>query len=272
MGGSRLLAVAPNGARKSQLDVPALPVTADELAITARQCRDAGAAMIHLHVREADGRHSLNPDLYRAAIASIEAMVGADMLIQVTTEAAGRYHRHEQIAMMHDLRPASASVGLREMFLDGQNEGEAVEFYAWCHKERIVLQHILYDAVDLAKFKDLLRRGVISDEKPRVLFVLGRRDQDAMPLNILPFMNACDPSWIWMACAFGPNERNALAATALMGGHVRVGFENNITLSSGMPAQGNDEAVADLAKSLNALGIAPASVTEAHEIMGTYRG
>ena len=66
-----MLAVAPNGARKTREDHPALPLSPAELADTSAACRDAGACMIHLHVRDAQQQHSLDPELYRVAIAAI---------------------------------------------------------------------------------------------------------------------------------------------------------------------------------------------------------
>ena len=81
-----MIAVAPNGARKQKADHPALPLSSAELAETAMQCRDAGACMIHLHVRDARGRHSLDTDAYRQAITAVRDAVGPDMIIQITTE------------------------------------------------------------------------------------------------------------------------------------------------------------------------------------------
>ena len=82
---------APNGARKTKADHPALPITPKELAATASDCLDAGASMIHLHVRDAQGRHSLDAELYRTAMSAIRRAVGDQLVIQVTSEAAGVY-------------------------------------------------------------------------------------------------------------------------------------------------------------------------------------
>ena len=68
--GRVVVTVAPNGGRKTKADHPALPLTADELARTAAECLERGASMIHLHVRDAEGRHSLDPEAYRATIAA----------------------------------------------------------------------------------------------------------------------------------------------------------------------------------------------------------
>lgn len=100
-----IIAVAPNGARKTQDFHPALPMTADEIARDAVACRDAGACMLHLHVRDRDGGHSLDGDTYRQAIAAVRTAVGDDMVIQITTEAVGHYTPDQQIALLHDVRP-----------------------------------------------------------------------------------------------------------------------------------------------------------------------
>src|SRR5256885_10150723 len=111
-----MIAFAPNGARKSKADHPRLPVSAVDLAATAQECLAAGASMIHLHVRDAHGRHSLDADRYAAAIAAIRQRVGDDLIVQVTTEAAGRYGAHEQMAVIEALLPEAASIAIRQLF------------------------------------------------------------------------------------------------------------------------------------------------------------
>ena len=99
-----LIAVAPNGARRSRKDHPALPVTPDEIAETAAACAQAGAAMIHLHIRDERGEHSLDPVRYRQAITAVRKRVGDNMLIQVSSEAAGRFTVHEHDEKMKDAK------------------------------------------------------------------------------------------------------------------------------------------------------------------------
>ena len=87
-----VLAVAPNGARKTKADHPALPIGPEELAETAKACAGAGASMIHLHVRDAEGQHSLDVGRYLAATEAIRAAVGEDLVIQIlNTEAQSGY-------------------------------------------------------------------------------------------------------------------------------------------------------------------------------------
>ena len=84
-----IVAVAPTGARHHRIDHAALPLSPRELADTAVACKEAGAAMIHVHVRNEDGRHSLEPVHYQPAIDAIKAAVGDAMLLQLTSEPAG---------------------------------------------------------------------------------------------------------------------------------------------------------------------------------------
>ena len=109
------IAVAPNGARRTKADHPRLPITASEIARDAAEALEAGAAMIHLHVRDTNGAHTLDADLYREAVAAVKETVGDRLVIQITTEAVGRYTPQEQIAVIDALTPESVSIALREI-------------------------------------------------------------------------------------------------------------------------------------------------------------
>ena len=97
------IAVAPNGGRRTKADHPQLPLTPSDLARAAAACRDAGAAMIHIHVRDAQGEHLLDADAYRAATAAIRATVGDGLVIQITSEALGKYSAEEQRALRQQI-------------------------------------------------------------------------------------------------------------------------------------------------------------------------
>ena len=90
-----VIMVAPNGARKTPDDHPALPIEPEAVARTAAACAEAGATILHLHVRDATMTHSLDPNLYRDAIAAVRRETGPDFIIQITTEAVGRYGPEE---------------------------------------------------------------------------------------------------------------------------------------------------------------------------------
>jgi 3-keto-5-aminohexanoate cleavage enzyme len=259
------IAVAPNGARKTARDHPALPISPRELAECAAACRDAGASMLHLHVRDGAGRHSLAPADYRPAIEAVRSAVGRSLVLQLTSEAVGIYAPAEQRAMIRELRPEAVSLGLREMLPEGGGESgeerEAASFLAWAHREHIVVQLILYDADDVRRYAELRRRAVIPEGRHWVLFVLGRYTpgQRSTLADLLPFVAAWQAAGAisaavpWAICAFGPREIECGLGAAALGGHLRVGFENNVRLPDGRIARDNAELVAcaaDLARHL----------------------
>ena len=239
-----ILTVAPNGARRGKADHPAIPITAAELAETAAACRDAGAAMIHLHIRDKTGGHLLDVDGYRDAMAAIEAEVGRGLVIQPTTEAVGIYDRHQQMTLVRALGPEQVSIALRELIPDEAAESQAAAFLGWAHQARVAVQHILYDVADMRRFIALKRRGIVPPPAAPVLFVLGRyvSGQQSDPLELLPFIETWrdeGETGAWAICAFGRREGAVGAAAASLGGHVRVGFENNFHLADGGIAPNN---------------------------------
>ena len=255
------IAIAPNGARKTHVDHPALPIMPDELATCARQCVDAGAAMLHLHVRRLDGTHSLEPDDYRPAIAAVRQAVGDALVIQITTEAVGIYTPAQQMASVRTLQPEAISAALRELVPDAAHEAEAARFFGELASARTAIQYILYSADDVVRYRDLRTRGVLPDTPHWVLFVLGRYSagQRSDPTDLLPFLQAwADGGDItanvpWAMCAFGPREAECALAAALLGGHARIGFENNMALPDGSTAPDNAALVTNLRRHLDAL-------------------
>ncbi len=239
-----VIAVAPNGARKTKADHAAIPLTPLELGEEAARCRDAGAAMIHLHVRSDDGGHSLDPGRYRDGIAAVRDAVGDDLIIQITTEAVGIYEAAEQMATVRDVVPEAVSTAIRELVPDAASEDDAAAFYAWAAEQGILVQYILYDAGDVFRFVDLRQRGVLPAGPASVLYVLGRyaAGQRSSPTDLLPFLAAAeghDLAWHWSVCAFGPLEGACALTAAGLGGHARVGMENNMLLNDGSLAPDN---------------------------------
>jgi 3-keto-5-aminohexanoate cleavage enzyme len=267
-----ILAVAPNGARKTKADHPALPMTPDEIAHCAASCVEAGAAMIHLHVRDAKGVHTLDADAYRAAIAAIRDALGDKIVIQATSEAVGVYKPAQQMAMVRDLLPEAVSLSVREIVPDAAHEAEAARFFDWMRKERILPQFILYSADDVARFDDLVARGIVPAGRHLVLFVLGRytAGQKSEPADVVPFLTANRESRPWSICAFGAREAACAMAAATLGGHVRVGFENNMLLPDGRVAPDNAALIDLAARGVASFGRPVANAAQARELMVSY--
>jgi uncharacterized protein (DUF849 family) len=265
-----LIAVAPNGGRRTRADHPAIPLTAAELARTAAECLEAGAAMIHVHVRRPDGRHLLDADAYRQAIAAIRAEVGERLVIQITTEALGLYGPAEQAAVLRAVRPEAASLALREFAPDAAAEPAFVDLLGWMKKNDVLPQIILYDASEAVRLAGLIRRGAVPGDDIPVLYVLGRYtvSQTSQPSDLLPFLAPGAPQFSnWSVCAFGRHEAACVTAAALLGGHVRVGFENNLHLPDGRQAGSNAELVEPVAAALERLGLAICDAAAARALL-----
>ncbi|WP_372422368.1 3-keto-5-aminohexanoate cleavage protein [Salinarimonas chemoclinalis] len=252
------IAVAPNGGRRTKADHPALPLTAGECAAVARAAQSVGAAMIHLHVRDREGRHSLDPGLYREAIAAVRDAAGPRMVVQITTESIGRYAPDEQVAVVKAVKPEAVSMALREIAPAESDAKRLSDLLAFCEAERIAPQIIAYDRTDADRLARWAHARVIDSRQVSVLFVGGRYDPptQARPTDFVPMVESCaDIYRDFMVCAFGPREAGCGVLAGLLGGHVRCGFENNLSLPDGSPAADNAAVVAAQAKALTAAGL-----------------
>ncbi|MGJ8546031.1 MAG: 3-keto-5-aminohexanoate cleavage protein [Sulfitobacter sp.] len=223
----RFIMVAPNGARRGKADHTALPITTGEIVQTAADCVRAGADALHLHVRDAQGEHSLDPGRYLEALAELERVL-PELRVQITTEAAGVFDVATQLACVTQVRPDWASISLREI---ARNPALAPKLYGLCAEQGTQVQHILYDSDDIALLRDWQAKGIVPDAEPSVIFVLGRyaQGQVSLPGDLVPFTKAMPEARDWMVCAFGPHEHACLYAAAQQGGSLRVGFENSLS-------------------------------------------
>lgn len=243
--------VAPNGARRTTADHPALPVTIPQIVETAKACFDAGAGGIHAHVRDADQAHVLDAGLYKELTVEL-ARAAPEMVVQITTEAVGRYTPEEQRAVVRAVMPKMVSVALREMAPDADAD-EAARFYSWAHEAGISVQHILYTPDEVTRLASHVADGAIPAADLQLLFVLGRyaKDQESDPADLQPFVAALTAYGLtadWATCAFGRAETAALAASFKAGGKARVGFENNLFNKDGTTAAHNAERVSEIVK------------------------
>jgi 3-keto-5-aminohexanoate cleavage enzyme len=252
--------VAPNGGRKTKADHPALPLTSDELARTAAECLERGASMIHLHVRDAEGRHCLDPEAYRATIAEICREVGDRLVLQITSESLGHYSPAEQRAAVLKTNPEAVSLALRELAPEATDERDFCLFLTKLKQMRVWPQIILYTPAEAERLGAMAKQGLIPFDRLAVLYVLGRYSltRTASARDLLPFL-APDMTRFasWSVAAYGRRETACVTAAALLGGQVRVGFENNVALPDGARAASNADLVGAVAAALEAVGLAP---------------
>ena len=253
-----MLTVAPNGGRKTKADHPELPLTGDELAQTAAECLERGASMIHLHVRDAEGRHCLDPEAYRATIAQVCEAVGDRLVLQITSELIGQYSPAEQRAAVLRTNPEAVSLALRELAPEAPDEKDFCIFLGKLKQMRVWPQIILYTPAEAERLGAMVKQGLIPFDRLSVLYVLGRfaLTRTGLPRDLLPFLAPDMPRFhSWSVCAFGRRETACVTAAALLGGHARVGFENNFSLPDGARAASNADLVGAAARAFEAVGL-----------------
>lgn len=237
---------APNGARRQKYDHPNIPITPKEMAECAEQIVDGGASIIHLHVRDDQGRHSLDVDRYRASISAIKDAVGNELVIQTTTEAVGIYNRVQQMDMVKSLKPEAVSLALRELCPSEETMVEFSDFLLWLKSEHIFPQFILYNEHDFNRFEEYRNAGLFQHDNPFVLFVFGRyqdNSPDAKRDAEKLWHTAQSAAVPWAACGFSDNENECVTRAVKLNAHIRVGFENNIWDKTGSLLENNAQMI-----------------------------
>ncbi len=250
--------VAPNGATKSKLTHSTLPITPIEIAQTVDECRAEGATMVHLHSRDTSGAHSLEIEDNLRTYHEVKQRVGDDIVIQLTTEAVGKYSPEQQMALIKAVKPEAASFAIKELIPSNNERRIARDFFAWVNDEKITAQYIVYSLEDLKRYLDLTENQILPTQNHHLLLVLGRYSEQLLsnPTDLLPFFPTLQQvKCRWAVCAFGPQELHCLTAAALLGGDVRIGFENNHLDIFGQPAKSNAQQVKQLKNTLSMLNI-----------------
>ncbi len=244
--------VAPNGPSKQKSDHSSVPITASEIGEAGAECLKEGAGLLHVHVRDEHGGHSLSPAHYQAALSELRSRVGNKMILQITTESCQRYRYKEQFACVYEVKPEAFSIALREALLEEEAYEPFKEFLSWSHQNKISPQYILYEPKEIQGLAELHRDGVIKERFPFVLFVVGKKHATVTQVYTLDdFLNEMQrvfptPTLHWAVCGFGIDEHVVVERALQARGHIRVGFENNLWLKDGSKAESNASLLTDI--------------------------
>ncbi|MZI93974.1 3-keto-5-aminohexanoate cleavage protein [Vibrio sp. CAIM 722] len=251
---STLIILAPNGARKMKKDHPSLPISANEIVEEVDKCVNAGAAMVHLHARTHLGEHSLCLEDNLTVYNAVKDRIGDRAIIQLTTEAVGKYAPSDQMKLIEEINPEAASFALMELIPDISCENSAGNFFHSIAKKGTLAQYILYSPEQMKYYLELIARNILPSFNHHILIVLGRYhpDQQSLPSDLDQFLQLITKldSTRWAICAFGKNELDCLSYAAKLGGDTRVGFENNLFNTQGQLAADNCEQVTQLKNTL----------------------
>ncbi len=234
------------------------PLTDVLLGSPAHLVHRATSSLSRKYLRDAQGRHSLDPDRYQEAIDAVQA-AAPGLEVQISTESMNIYDVADQFACLDQLRPKAASLSIREM---ARNPKLGRKAYALAAETGTKLQHILHTTRDFHTLKNWIEEGVIKGTSLDVIFVLGQYSPQvqASPEDIIPFLTgALGSNYRWTVCAFGPAEQSCALAAIFLGGHARIGFENNVQAPDGRVVLDNACAVGNLVSAAKLSGYYPRS-------------
>jgi len=241
-----LITVAPTGAESEKSTVPALPVTLDELVTTAKECQAAGAAVVHVHIRDAEARPTLDLSRLRDTVAALRE--GTDLIVQLSTGGAVTDSFDDRLAVL-DAGPDACSLTCGTV-----NFGDDVfanpwgfikELYQLTKERGVVPEFELFDLGHIDTLHRLLREfgppagGHVHCDL--VMGVPGGMPGDARTL--VAAVSALPDGATWSATGIGRTSLPVMFAALSAGGHLRVGMEDTTSYARGRQVTGNAELV-----------------------------
>lgn len=267
-----IITVAPTGNVPTKASNPHLPVTPQEIAETAVRCREAGASLIHVHARDTAGKPTLDPEVF----ARIHRLIAerTDLIVQISTGGRAGMDTEARAAAVRRLRPEMASLTTGSMNFPDRiyaNPFDVIEHLAAAMKKagtkpemEVFEPGMIANALMLVD-KELATPPLHFD------FVLGSRGSlPATPKNLLFLSESIPPGATWTVAAVGRWQLPMAVLAIVMGGHVRVGLEDNIYYRKGELAT-NEQLVARVARIAAEVGRPVATPDKAREILGLSR-
>ncbi len=268
-----IITVAPTGSLTTRAQLPWLPITPREIADSALEAYKAGAAIVHIHVRDPEtGKGVQDRELYKETIEYIRAE--SDMIICTTTgggatlgvDAMGRI-------VSLDLGPEMASLNCGSMNFGKAifpNPPELIETFAKKMKEFGVKPELeVYEIGHIANVQQILN---LLDQPLRFNFVMGVNG--GIPATIENLLRMRDTVYKlygtetqWQVTAIGRYETPLCVHAVLLGGDIRVGFEDNIYYSKGVKAKSNAQLVERMVRIANEIGREIATAEEARDLL-----
>ena len=245
--GDLLVTVAPTGAETDKADCPQLPTTLEELVETARRCEAAGAAMVHVHIRDDEHRPTLELSRLQDTVAALRE--GTDLVVQLSTGGSVHDPLEDRLRVL-DAQPDSCSLTMgttnfgNDVFLNPWPFVQ--ELYQLSQERQVVPEFELFDLGQVAALHKLLdKHGLPYGGKVHVDFVMGvpggmPGTADALVAGVQALPEATTS---WSATGIGRSTLAVALAALSKGGHLRVGMEDVLTLAKGVPVEHNEQLV-----------------------------
>lgn len=265
-----IITAAICGAEVTKEQNPAVPYTVEELVREAKSAVDAGAAIVHVHVREDDGTPTQSKERFKVCMDAIKEACPDVILIPSTGGAVGM--TAEERLQPTELYPEMATLDCGTCnFGDDVFENTMPmmrEFGKRMIENNIKPEYECFEMGHLDTILTMARKGQVPAAPMQFNFVLGVPGcTSATVQNLCWLVNAIPAGSTWTATGIGRHEFTLAAAAIAMGGHVRVGFEDNLYLEKGVLAKSNGELVAKVVRLAKELGREVATSAEAREIL-----
>lgn len=266
-----LITVAPTGAEVSKADVPQLPVTLDELVAEAKACEAAGAALVHVHIRDDAGRPTLDPGRLRATVEALRE--STDLVVQLSTGGSVHDPLESRLAVL-DAAPDSCSLTCGtvnfgdDVFLNPWPF--MVQLYEKARDLQVVPEFELFDLGQVHALRRLVDTyGLPYGGRVHCDFVMGVPGGMPGTVPTLVAAVAALPPEVtsWSATGIGRSHLPVAAAALAMGGHLRVGMEDNLVYAKGRPVRSNAELVERAARLAVEMQRPPMSTQAARELL-----
>ena len=266
-----IMTAAICGAEVTKEMNPNVPYTVEEIAREAKSAYDAGASIIHLHVREDDGTPTQDVNRFKECMDAIRQCCG-DVIIQPSTGGAAGMSNDERLQPLQ-LSPEMATLDCGTLNFGGDviftNTETTMEYFAeQMLKKKVKPELEVFDRSMINNAMRLYKKGLIKDTLHFNL-VLGVPGGIGGSLEEVSFMIKSLPAGATFTCAgIGRYEFQVAAISAIAGGHIRVGFEDNIYLSKGVKAESNGQLIEKAVNIARLMGREIASPSEARKILG----
>lgn len=266
-----IITAAITGAETTKEMNPNLPLTPEEQARDAAACVKAGASVIHLHVRNKEGKPSQSLDDFKASIEAIRTACNPKPIIQISTGGAVGEAMEKRVAPIIHLKPEMASLNINSMNFGNDiflNHPTDVENLAKKMLELGVIPEIeVYDSGDIELAQRLHKKGLLKDpvHYQFVLGVPGGLSGEAY--NLTHMTRLITPQDTWAVAGVGRYETPLSVMAVVMGGHLRVGFEDNIYYSKGELAKSNAQLVERITRIAKEVGREVATPTDTKKIL-----
>jgi uncharacterized protein (DUF849 family) len=270
--GDLLITVAPTGAETAKSDCPQLPTTLEELVETAQRCEQAGAAMIHVHIRDAEHRPTLDQQRLKDTVAALHEQT--DLVVQLSTGGSVHDPLDKRLQVL-DAQPDSCS-----LTMGTTNFGDDVfsnpwpficELYQQTQERGVVPEFELFDLGHVAALHRLLDRyGLPATGKVHCDLVMGVPGGMPGTADALVAAVAALPDQVtsWSATGIGRSTLPVALASLSKGGHLRVGMEDVLTLRKGVPVEHNDQLVSRAAELGRLAQREPMTPADARALLG----